>query len=215
MEEDLIEEIEEKEHWYKGPLKWIVGVFLLLMIVSFIIPSYGIKLDPSPIYIPSIDEVFSGENATVHEVSLDYLDLLEPTNPKIKQAANKIVSLSGCKSSKVCNAKAIFYFVQQNINYVNDPVSREYLASTTETLSTGSGDCDDYSILLSNLLQSIGIPTRFVFVPGHVYVQANLPDAMKKYKQENSWVNLDATCSNCEFGNIPSTSVSANKRYLG
>ena len=124
-------------------------------------------------------------------------------------------SLSGCKSSKVCNAKAIYYFVQQNINYVNDPVSREYLASTTETLSTGSGDCDDYSILLSNLLQSIGIPTRFVFVPSHVYVQANLPDAMKKYQQEDSWVNLDATCSNCEFGNIPSTSVSANKRYLG
>ena len=98
---------------------------------------------------------------------------------------------------------------------MNDPVSREYLASTTETLNTGSGDCDDYSITLSNLLQSIGIPTRFVFVPGHVYVQAKLPDAMNKYKQEDSWVNLDATCSNCEFGNIPSTSVSANKRYLG
>jgi len=221
MQEDLIEEIEEKEHWYKGPLKWIVVVFLLLMVVSFIIPSYGIKLDPSPTYIPLINEVFSFSNGNGNETKSPYTDergylnLLEPTNSKIKQTANKIVSLSGCKSSKVCNAKAIFYFVRNNINYVNDPVSREYLASTTETLNTGSGDCDDYSITLSNLLQSIGIPTRFVFVPGHVYVQAKLPDAMNKYKQEDSWVNLDATCSNCEFGNIPSTSVSANKRYLG
>ena len=219
MEEDLFEEIEEKEHWYKGPLKWILSIFLILLVLLWLVPTYAIKLDPSPSYIPSIPETFSFpiENKTgnIDDKPENLLDLLEPTNPLIKQTANKIVSLSGCKSSKVCNAKAIFYFVQKNINYVNDPVSREYFATTIETLNTGSGDCDDFSIALSSMLQSIGIKTRFVFVPGHVYVQAYLPEAMKRYKFEDNWVNLDATCSNCEFGGITYPTSQANKRYLG
>ena len=210
MEEEII-----KEPWYKGPMKWILSLFLILIILSWLIPTYAIKLDPIPSYIPTIPETFPYGNETGNIDEKTYLELLEPENPKIKQTANKIVSLSGCEASKVCNAKAIFYFVQQNINYVNDPVSREYFATATETLSTGSGDCDDYSILTSNLLQSVGIPTRFVFVPGHVYVQAYLPEAMKKYKQEDSWVNLDATCTNCDFGKITYSTIQQEKRYLG
>jgi transglutaminase-like putative cysteine protease len=214
MEEEIIE-----EPWYKGPIRWILGLFLILIILLWLVPTYSIKLDPSPSYIPLISETFPGGNETktknTDQNNLDYLRLVEPVNPAIKQTANKIVSLSGCKDSKVCNAKAIFYFVQRNINYVNDPINREYLATAIETLDTGVGDCDDFSILLSNLLQSIGIKTRFIFIPGHVFVQAYLPEAMKKYKFEDSWINLDATCSNCEFGEITYSTNQADKRYLG
>ena len=211
------EDIIEKEPWYKGPMKWILSLFLILIILSWLIPTYAIKLDPVPSYIPSISETFPGgnENETGNADDKSYLGLLEPTNPKIKQTANKIISLSGCQNSKVCNAKTIYYFVQKNINYVNDPVSREYFATAIETLNTGVGDCDDFSVLLSNLLQSVGIKTRFVFVPGHVYVQAYLPDAMKKYKFEDDWVNLDATCRNCEFSKITYSTVQQERRYLG
>ena len=53
------------------------------------------------------------------------------------------------------------------------------------------GDCDDQSALLGALLESIGIPTRFV-VAGysgdyfeHVYLQAWL--------DSDGWVDMDAT----------------------
>lgn len=210
-------EIEEPEPWYKGPIKWILSLILILLMLLWIIPSYGVKLDPSPSYIPSIPETFQGLNETGNsdEKNFDYLKLIEPSNPLIKQTANSIVSLSGCKDSKTCNAKAVFYFVQKNINYVNDPVRSEYLSSALETLQTQAGDCDDSSILLSNLLQAIGIKTRLVFITSHVYVQAYLPEALKKYKSEDDWVSLDATCSSCEFGEVPYTTSNKEKSYLG
>jgi len=207
------EEIEEKEPWYKGPIKWILSLFLILLMLLWLIPMYGIKLDPNPGYVPQINEVFT-YSSFVNKSSDDYVQLLEPDNPIIKQTSNKIISLSGCKKSKVCNAKTIFYFVRDNIDYVNDPVRKEYFNDAVSTLQVSVGDCDDFSILLSNLLGAIGINTRFVFISGHVYVQAYLPDALKKYKTDD-WVNLDATCSNCEFGEITYSVSQAEKRYLG
>ncbi len=212
------EHFEDEEPWYKGPVKWILGLFLVLLIILWLIPVSGIKLDPSPSYISNIDEIVSfpvgNDTGNIDEKQENYLELIDPTNPLIKQTANKIITLSKCKSSKICNAKAVFYFVRNNINYVNDPVQSEYLNDAIGTLSSGSGDCDDFSILLSNLLQAIGIPTRYVFVPGHVYVQAYLPDALNRYKSEEDWINLDATCSNCEFGEITYESAQSEKRYL-
>ena len=214
MEEEII---EESEPWYKTPIKWILSLFLILIILLWLIPTYAIKLDPSPNYIPKIEETFlfpDGNETGNMSNSNDYLKLIEPSNPLIKQTANKIVSLSGCKNSKTCNAKSIFYFTRDNINYVNDPVTSEYLSTAVQTLNTQVGDCDDSAILLSNLLQAIGIPTRFVFIPSHVYVQAYLPEAMKKYKADGDWVNLDPTCSHCEFGEIPYQNVNKHKSYL-
>lgn len=218
MEEkqDLEEEIEEKEPWYKGPIKWILGLFLVLILISWYIPYSTISLDPSPSYIPKINEVFS-YNETVSENynHTDYLKLIQPENPIIKQTANKIITLSNCKESRVCNAKAIFYFVRNNLNYINDPINRDYLADPISTLQSQAGDCDDFSILLSNLLQSIGIKTRFVFITGHVYIQAQLKEAMKKYKSNLDWVNLDPTCNNCEFSQIPVENINKYKTYIG
>ena len=115
--------------------------------------------------------------------------------------------------SKVCNSKAIFYFVQKNFNYLNDPLAFEYYKTPQESFNSNSGDCDDASILLSSLLQSIGLQTRFVFVPGHVFVQVKLKEAISRYKSEGDWVNLDATCSNCEFAELHYSYSGSKKSY--
>jgi len=68
--------------------------------------------------------------------------------------------------------------------------------------------------LLANLEEAIGIKTRFVFIPGHVYVQIKLDSALKKYKTNDEWINLDPTCDYCSFGEIPYKNIESKKSYV-
>ncbi len=209
--EHIEEEIEEKK-WYKGPIKWILAVFLALIIVATVLPNTFVKLDPHPSTIPTITEVFQGEssqtNFSINNIQ-DFYNYVK-VDGEIKKVADKISSIS-CNNNRVCNAKAIYFFVRDNINYVNDPVKFEFVKEPLYTLEVGAGDCDDHAVLLASLLRSVGIQTKFVFIPQHVYVQVLLPEALNRYRQ-GDWVNLDPTCKDCEFGEIPPSS--ANKQIV-
>ncbi|MBW2984710.1 transglutaminase-like domain-containing protein [Candidatus Woesearchaeota archaeon] len=215
-EHEVHEDIEE-EPWWKGPIKWILSIFLLLIVVLWMVPSYSVRIDPAPNYIPTIDEVVPefSINATKHNVTskYDFLELIDPTDPLIKQTADR-VSVMGCPTNRVCHAKAIYYFVRDNFNYVSDPTKFEYVKTAKESLSVQGGDCDDSAVLLATLLEAIGVKTRLVFIPGHVFVQAYLPDALKSYKSMEHWVDLDATCRNCRFGEIPFKNLGKEKAYV-
>ena len=66
------------------------------------------------------------------------------------------------------------------LNYVIDPTSAyvdnsesgsiDFLQFPYQTLMYRGGDCDDLSILFCSLLESIGIDTAFVTVPGHIFM---------------------------------------------
>lgn len=217
MEEELT---DVQEPWWKGPLKYILGMALILIIIVWYFPTQAIKLDPEPKHIPSINEVIPkniqlDENRIQINSRYDYLKFIAPNDPIIKQTADKIVTLS-CKGNKICHAKAIYYFIRNNFQYVSDPTAYEYVKTAKESLLTVSGDCDDASVLASNLLQAVGIRTRFVFIPGHVYIQAYLPDALRRYKVENSdYVSLDLTCKSCQFGELPYSDFKENKMIIG
>ena len=69
---------------------------------------------------------------------------------------------------------------QSGINYQVDPktpftefstdsLSVDFLQFPRQTLSYTSGDCDDLSILYSSLLESVGIESAFITVPGHIF----------------------------------------------
>ena len=214
MEEIHEKEIEEPRRW--GPIKYVVMVFLVFLIVVMAIPYYSIKLNPEPKYIPTIEEVVP-KDFEVNITNIDrtnYLNFINPADPVVKQTADKIVSLSGCGSNKICQAKAIYYFIQNNFDYVSDPLKFEYIKTARESLKSGiSGDCDDAAVLASNALQAIGIKTRFVFVPSHVYIQAYLPDAPRTL-QRDGWVNLDLTCEYCKFGEVAYRYKDSDKRFL-
>jgi transglutaminase-like putative cysteine protease len=208
------EYFDDHDPWYRGPIKIIMGLFLILILILWLVPFYGIKQNPEPNYLPTIAEL-NVPDMTIPEINSNKISAYVQVNSGIKQIADKIVTLSCKETHKVCNAKAIFYFVQKNFNYLNDPLTFEYYKTPQESLKSNSGDCDDASILLSSLLQSIGFQTRFVFVPGHVYVQVKIPEAVSSYKTEDDWINIDATCSNCKFGEISYTYSDAKKSYLG
>jgi len=204
-EEPEIEIVEEKESVWKGPLKWVIAGFILLILVSWTFSYYAVKVDPEPTYIPTLAEVVGTlhvENVT-HEVNgrYDFKRFITPSDPELKRVASNIASISCDSAQYVCQAKAVYYFVQRNIKYVPDP-KQDYVESPKETLLTGAADCDGMAVLLATLEEAIGVNARLVFIPGHVYVELKLNDGPNKYKQ---WFPVDATCKNCRFGEVPAS----------
>jgi len=86
--------------------------------------------------------------------------------------------------------KALHEFVRDKIRYVRDITDVETLQMPDITLKIGAGDCDDKSMLLASLLESINHPTRFVAVGfrpdvySHVYVESRIG---------NRWIPLETT----------------------
>jgi transglutaminase-like putative cysteine protease len=84
----------------------------------------------------------------------------------------------------------IHAYVRDTIRYVRDIVDIETLATPQNTLEIGQGDCDDKSVLLASMLESIGHPTRFVavgFTPG------NYSHVLVETKIGNKWIALETT----------------------
>lgn len=89
--------------------------------------------------------------------------------------------------------KALFEWVQRHIRYTKDPFRVEMLHSARRLLELRAGDCDDMTILLGAMIESIGHPVRLVLTgpnPNqprlftHIYLQAN---------HRGRWISLDAT----------------------
>lgn len=102
-------------------------------------------------------------------------------------------------------ARAIYEYVQERIRYTRDVSRVETLQTPPVTMELEAGDCDDISVLLATLLESIGHPTRFVATGyrapqafSHVYVESLLG---------TKWVPLDATTDH-PFGWSPRAPVS-------
>ncbi len=199
---DELNESKQDFSKYKQPLVWIISLFLIFIIILMVVPYYSIKLDPEPKRVPAIIEIVPSDfiPGNVTWDRNNYNLFINPSS--VKPFADRIISLSCPEGNRICYAKALFYFVRDNFNYASDPLSFEYIKSAEESLYYRVGDCDDASVLLLNLERAIGINAEFAFIPGHVYVKIYLPEALGKYKQDD-WINLDATCDGCKFGEIP------------
>lgn len=104
-------------------------------------------------------------------------------DPQVRELAVRIVSHCRNKDS-LCEVKSLHAYVRDNVRYIKDIANVERFATPQRTLFIEkSGDCDDSSIALSALLESIGHETRLVLVdpqtPGqlsHVAAQVLLND---------------------------------------
>ncbi len=108
------------------------------------------------------------------------------------------------------------------MNYVIDPstpykefsekkMSLDYLQFPLQSLEYKAGDCDDLSILFCALLESIGIETAFITVPGHIYAAVALditPLEAKKqflrpedliYTDDRIWLPVEVTLRKDHF----------------
>lgn len=226
QQEELLGELDPQPPTipaHRGPMRVILAFLLALLIIVMIVPFYAIKLDPEPKNIPPLVDVLDGLNLqTTNHSTIAYTDfpllVAQASNDQaIKTVADSIVTQScdGGDARRVCHAKALFYFVRDNFDYVADPASFEYIKTPQESFISQGGDCDDASVLLASTLAAVGIETRFVFIPRHVFIQAYLPEAIKRHKDEDGWVNLDPTCVNCGFGETAYATANARKTIVG
>ncbi|HOX11342.1 MAG TPA: hypothetical protein P5313_01390 [Spirochaetia bacterium] len=87
----------------------------------------------------------------------------------------------------------------------------DYLQFPRQTLRLRSGDCDDLTVLYAALLESVGVGTAFVTVPGHIYTAVALdttPAGMRKTFRSTSdfleasgraWVPVEVTALDLGF----------------
>jgi tetratricopeptide (TPR) repeat protein len=81
----------------------------------------------------------------------------------------------------------------------------DYLQFPAQTLEVKAGDCDDLSILYASLLESAGIESAFITIPGHIYTAFNLdmdprtarsvfgnPDDLI-FRDNQTWVPVEIT----------------------
>jgi tetratricopeptide (TPR) repeat protein len=112
---------------------------------------------------------------------------ITPTDPGILMFSKAVVGELRSGTSPAINTvfrQAIGLFEAlraRGVRYVTDPTTPyaqtsqnkfavDYLQFPSQTLGFGAGDCDDLSILYAALLESVGIESAFVTVPGHIYV---------------------------------------------
>ncbi len=108
------------------------------------------------------------------------------------------------------------------MNYVVDPktpykefsknkVAVDFLQFPRQTLKYSAGDCDDLSILYCALLESIGIETAFITVPGHIFMAFSLdmdPEKARKnflhpdeliFAEDKTWLPIEVTMVDHNF----------------
>jgi len=91
------------------------------------------------------------------------------------------------------------------ISYVTDPDTPyvelvknanriDFLQFPRQTMQYQAGDCDDLSILYAALLESVGIETAFITVPGHIFIAFVIDDdpesAAKTYLNDHDFIFL-------------------------
>jgi hypothetical protein len=88
---------------------------------------------------------------------------------------------------------ALFEWVQRNVRYTKDPFRVEVLHTPRRMLELRAGDCDDMTILLGSMLESVGHPVRLVITGpsalrprlfSHIYLEVN---------HRGRWIPCDAT----------------------
>jgi len=166
-------------------------------------PKVKLTLADIQTFLPSdIKEPFTSHNS-------DELNtVVSESSGTIKQIANRIASDSCRKSDPVCQSKALYYFVRDQINYVSDAQFHDKLENPLVTLKTGGADCEDMAVLVAVLEKAIGNDARIVFIPGHAYAQVKIPD----YKDK--WLNIETTCKTCGFNQMPTDSLLENKEFV-
>lgn len=84
-------------------------------------------------------------------------------------------------------------FVRDRVRYTRDIRSVETLHTAERLLADRQGDCDDKSILVAALLESIGHRTRLVAIGPRKGVFSHVFPQVVHPKEPGVWINLECT----------------------
>lgn len=109
-----------------------------------------------------------------------YAAFITPKDPLLINFSRSVASEFGANKEPTPLAAALFDTLGAlGVTYVQDPINPyqitsnkvdyvDYIQYPRETLQRKSGDCDDLVALYAGALESLGIPTRVLLVPGHM-----------------------------------------------
>jgi hypothetical protein len=148
-----------------------------------------------------------------------FVSAKDPTVMKL--ARNVVTAVKGATGGVVNQNLALAMGIHEiltlyGITYVQDPTSPyqeasknkravDFLQFPQQTLDFKTGDCDDLSVLYCALLESVGVETAFITIPGHIYMAISLdmkPDGARKtflkpdeliLWGDTSWVPIEVT----------------------
>lgn len=148
--------------------------------------------------------------------------IVNAINPKNQTVRKLAVELSArFQAGDFKQARKIYEFVRDEIQYIHDPLTFEDIQNPETTLKLRAGDCEDQAILLSSLLSAIGFKSALIFtdsdndgVADHVYSAVYIPTApdyskpfthkeLEGDQDMNDWIPLDPTSQDSDFGIIP------------
>ncbi len=76
-----------------------------------------------------------------------------------------------------------------------NPLQVDSISLPRDTLKRLTGDCDDLTVLYCALLESVGVETAYITVPGHIYAAVNTLVPSKLYRtvhqDKNMTLNID------------------------
>jgi len=90
------------------------------------------------------------------------------------------------------------YVIDPNSSYrelSKNTMALDYLQFPAQSLTYKAGDCDDLSILYTALLESVGIQTAFITIPGHIYMAFSLglseKDSVKLFTNSDNLIFMN------------------------
>jgi tetratricopeptide (TPR) repeat protein len=122
--------------------------------------------------------------------------------------------IKGAVNPNLLTAIAFFEAVQlYGLKYSQDPIPTftankqvaDYIQFPRQTLQYKGGKCSDFSVLYSALLESVGIETAFITIPGHIFIALSAavsPDEARKtfsraddliFFGDKSWIPVEVT----------------------
>jgi len=108
---------------------------------------------------------------------MGYLSRVDYRDEQINILA--IRTVADAHDDEVLKTQAILAFVSNEIHYVSDPGDGvEYAKDPISTLIAGGGDCEDQTLLLCSMLESVGVKTYIAFTDDHVF-------ALVQFNQSN------------------------------
>jgi len=143
----------------------------------------------------TLQQIPSGYQGTVRTLK-HIIDLVKQgaKDFHVRQTAIDILLQRGIRAKDYLGeVKALFEWVQQNIRYTKDTFRVEVLHSARRMLELRAGDCDDMSILLGAMLESIGHPVRLVIIGPDPLKQDLFTHIYLEVFHKGCWISLDAT----------------------
>lgn len=178
------------------------------------------------------DEAYEGEGAprakirTVRNINERVAYIIEKIrsgrdNPNVRLFTVRIVSQKCGKNFCIAErdywgeVKAVFKAVRERVRYVRDTFGKDTFTSAWRSLQSGGGDCDDASIVIASMLQSLGYPVRLRIIRttdspdwNHIFVLVGLPPG-----NPTKWVSLDASVDKPAGWHAPKSIIANTKDF--